>query len=526
MALQMWEPQLELRRGIYSRWREGQKRVVAQSATGTGKTVLFSAVANDAHNKGARVNIIVPRRELAFQTVEKLAGHGIRAGLVMAGEEYTPHREVQVSSFDTLNARAMRTKKIILPQADIVVTDECHLSIADTRLAILESYPDAMHLGVTATPARGDGKPLKKFWRSLVLGWPIRDLMDHQYLVPSVSYYAPTVLDLSQLKVSKETNDFTEASMEEAMNTPKLVGDVVDNWFKLAYGKLTAVFAVNRKHGYFLTEEFKRRGVAVDYVDGETPRKDRDAIFKRVRERKTTVLVNVFVATYGLDIPALECAVLARPTRSLVLYMQIVGRILRALFASGYDLSTLEGRLQAICEAGKHEAMVIDHASAVHLHGYVDDEIPWTLEGDEDVREAKERAKKEREEPKEIRCPECSNVFKGSRYCPRCGHHLIPPGEEVPTYKADLVEVDRDGAKAANKNDDWQVKQRFYAEALGAQRAGGRKDGWAAWQYREKYGVWPNDPRVRYVQPAVPTELMKNWIKHRAIKRRHQHARS
>lgn len=370
------------------------------------------------------------------------------------------------------------------------------MSIAPTRRKLIEAYPDAVIVGLTATPARGDGLGLGQIFDSLVLSWPMKRLIDAGYLVP-LRYWAPSAPDLEGLKTGKD-GDYVVSALEKRVDKPQLIGDIVDNWFRIAGDRRTVVFCTTKSHSRHIRDAFIERGVRAEHVGDDTPLAERQAILARVDSGQTQVLTNVFVASYGLDIPGLECAVLARPTRNLTLYLQTVGRIMRPA-------------------PGKTHGVVIDHSGAVKQHGFADEEIPWSLEGDEKLAERREKQKAEKGEAKVITCPECHTQFKGTRICPQCGHECIPKGKPVPVYEADLEEV---SPTKANRGDDWEYKAEFYAQLLGYARARGYKMGWAAYQYREKYGVWPNDRRVRNVTAQAPGLEIYNWVKHVAIKRR------
>lgn len=507
--------QRELRALIVDAIRRGKKSIIVRLPTGGGKTFIGGDLMHGCEKKSNHSVFLAPRRELVYQTVESLQDFGISPGMIMAGEAMHTHRLCQVASFDTLHARAIRSNRIALPRAKVVVVDEAHLSLADTRREIIEAFgEEAIIVGLTATPARGDGRPLGSMYDEMVVGAGERELMDKGWLVDAV-YYAPTEPDLRAVKTRQ--GDWEIKGLEAEMNKPAIVGSVVDNWRKLARGQSTVVFCVTRAHGRHVTSAFLAAGIRAEFVDGETREDDRKAIFARVASRETTVLVNVFVASYGLDIPPLAVCQLARPTKSLVLYRQMGGRVLRPLYADGFDLETDEGRLAAIANSEKPHAMVIDHSGAVLRHGTLDEDIPWTLEGDESVSDVREKQRAEKTEPKQITCPKCAAIFKGTRFCPRCGFELIPPGEPIPVHKADLQEVVKEG-KAANRKMSWDEKAEFYAQARGYARTKGYKDGYAAALYRDKFGVWPNDGRVRDTAPKAPGELIKGFIKHKAIK--------
>lgn len=500
--------------------RAGHRRILVQSGTGTGKTFMSSRLHRITEQQGLPSVFLTPRRELAYQTIRRIESFGITPGLVMAGEPYNPNRLTQVCSVDTLLARAIRRDLIKLPKARLANVDEAHLFITDARMAMIDAIAgeEAAVIGWTATPARGDGRPLKAQFDHLIIGPSNGWMMEQGYLVRP-RYFAPSKPDMQRLKVGKD-GDYTEKSA--AAEAMKLVGDVVDNWKRIAEGRSTVVFAVNCKHGLALTEEFIKHGITAEFVDANTDKQLRRAIFERVEKGETTVLVNVFVAGYGLDIPPLAVCVLARPTKSLVFYHQAVGRVLRPVYNPELSYAELESdaelRLFGIASSAKPDCIVIDHAGAIERLGFVEDDIPWTLEGDEDIADVLEKKKRDRNEPKEITCPVCKTVFKGRKFCPKCGYELVQRGEPIPVHKADLVEV-LDG-KAANRKTSWAEKAEFMAQAKGYARTRGKKDGFAAHLYRDKFGVFPNDARVRDVRPKDPAALIMGFVKHRAMKRK------
>lgn len=513
----------ELHAAVASAIRRGKRRILVQLPTGGGKTVVGTRFMHGAETKGNHSIFLVPRRELAYQAAGRLRTFGIEPGIIMAGEPLNSSRLSQVASFDTLHARAMKRDVLKLPPAKLVIPDEAHLSIAQTKEDIILAFgDDAIVIGLTATPARPDGKPLGQLYDELILGWPVSRMVEEGYLV-GTQYFAPSAPDLKALKTSRVTGDFTDKSAEAEMVKPKIVGDIVENWLRLANGRSTVVFCVTRKHARFVTDAFKAAGVVAEYVDGETREEDRKGIFERVESGETTVLVNVFVASYGLDIPRLAVCVLARPTKSLVLYLQMCGRVLRPVYADWATPELLEEsaelRLAAIADSEKPYSMVIDHSGAVQRHGFLDEPIPWTLEGDESISDVKDRQRAERKEPKEIVCPKCKYTFKGSRFCPKCGNELVPAGEAVPYHAADLKEVVRDGNRA-NQKTPIEEKARFFAEAKAYAAEKRYNHKYADSLYRDKFGVWPNDPRVRDAAPRPPSDLLKGFIKHKAMKKR------
>lgn len=479
-----WEAIESLRDSI----RSGHRRPILVSPTGSGKTVIAVNVIRTAIEKGKAVLVVAPRRELISQISAMLARAKIDHGIIMAGEPRSLYARVQVASFDTLFARGVRTNRMQMPRADLVIVDEAHLSIAETRKKILAHYEAATIVGLTATPARGDGRGLGEIYDDLVVVTSIRELTDNGYLTEA-RYFAPSEPDLAGIKLNKD-GDYQEKQLGERMDQPTLIGGIVENWMRIARGLSTVAFCVTRAHSRHVCEQFLAAGVRAEHLDGETPLDERKAILARVASGETTVLCNVFVATFGLDIPRLSCAVLARPTRNIALYLQIIGRVLRT------------------CE-GKREAVVIDHSGAVAQHGFVDDFVPWSLDEKETVAERKKKSQEANKAPKEIVCSHCKTVFKARRECPGCGYVMVARTDALPVHEAELLEV---SAKKENRDATWDEKRAFMGGLKAYAEETGKAPGWAAHKYRAKFGVWPNDARVKDAPPAQYDAALRSWL--------------
>ena len=459
------------------------RRPLIVAPCGSGKTHIAGAIVQSCQANNARTLFFAPRRELVYQTLEKFVHYGIDAGMIMAGEAQRLYAKHQIASFDTLHARAIQRDKIPMPEADVVLVDEAHLSLSKGKQDILEHYRNKIVIGLTATPTRTDGTGMGRYYNYLVNEISVRELIDDGYLVEP-AYYAPDHWDMSGVKTTK--SDYVVSSLSKAVDQPELIGGIYENWKRLAGEKRTVIFCVNRKHSRHICELFKNKGIRAEHVDGETPKDERAGIFNRVRSGATQVLCNVYVASYGLDIPELECAVLARPTKSLGLYFQTCGRVLRPA-------------------PGKTGAIIIDHTGAVEEHGFLDDHIPWTLEEGKDIRELKKKQDQENEAPKEIVCTNCGNIFSGQRECPRCGSELIPGTEAIPYKKADLKKVDKTDPAT------------FYAMLLFYAKEKKFKTGWANHTYHKKYGMWPIHGSVNEITPVQPNQEVSKFIKSRYI---------
>lgn len=466
----------------------GKRRPILTLPTGSGKTVIAAEIVRMAREKKRRVLFLAPRRELITQASSRFAAAGIVHGIIMAGVKPFRFADVQIASFDTLHARGVRRRSIAMPGADLVMVDEAHLSVADTRQAIISHYPDAIIIGLTATPARNDGRGLGEIYDDIVIGASVRELIDDGYLVP-VRYFAPSDPDLDGIKLNKD-GDYVETQLGKRMDDAKLIGDIADNWMRLAFGLSTVVFCVTRAHSRHVCEQFTQLGIAAEHLDGETPTIEREAILARVASGETTVLCNVFVATFGLDIPRLSCAVLARPTRNLALYLQIAGRVLRPA-------------------EGKTEARIIDHSGAVRMHGFIDEYQPWSLDAAESIRARKERLQQQTKAPKEIVCAKCKTVFKGRRDCPGCGFAMLAPTQAVPFHEADLQEIN---PKKENRETSWEEKIVFMGGLKAYAAEHGYETGWIAHKYKVRFGCWPNDPRVKNAPAMQYDDPTRKWL--------------
>ncbi len=379
--------------------------MLAVSPTGSGKTSLF--VHLTAQLK-VPVLILVHRRELATQASNRLREFGVPFGFELSGMPRNPRARVQIASVQTLVRRAA-------PPAGLVIPDEAHLSTAKTWTTILGQYPNAKILGCTATPWRLSGKPLAGAYDACVVVATPGELREQGYLCDytGFSYLAP---DLSEVKTTG--GDYNEKQSSEAMRQPVIVANIVEQWTAHARELSTIVFAVTVEHSKELTAQFVAAGVAAEHLDGTTPLLMRQAILRRLEDGTTRVLCNVGVAIEGLDVPRVKCIVLARPTKSLARYLQMVGRGRRP-----WNGQTLR---------------VHDHAFLLAQHGLPDDERDYTL-----------TAKLERP-PSLTRCEICLAMYRGN-HCPACAHeNAADPTERqlVTVPDAEQFEFSSDAAPA------------------------------------------------------------------------------
>lgn len=336
--------------------------------------------------------------------------------------------------------------------ADGFVVHNCHHSRAITWQAFIAGYPDACRIGLTATPFRLDGKGLGSagFGAIVAISSPEKLIADGYLMRPRV-FVAPEPPDLADLPTVH--GDYHRGQLAVRMDRPKLIGDVVENWHLQADGRRTIVFASSVEHSRHLVLAFD--GVRAEHLDASTPKDERTAILNRFRAGETIVVSNYGILTEGVDIPDAAVCVLARPTKSLALYLQMTGRILRPA-------------------AGKELPVLLDHAGCVDRHGLPTDECAYSLE--DGVTKASSGI------PSIKVCQNCFAVVPSScRICPECGVAFATAEREEPeTEDAVLVEMDQ-----ADR------PQRVYEALVKRASMNGYKIGWARWKYKDRFGEWP-----------------------------------
>lgn len=461
--------------------------------TGGGKTVVAGELVRlfiETHGGG--VLFLAPRRELVHQASGKLREFGIDHGVLLAGREDLRNTlaPVQIASIDTAQSR-LRRRNVLpaeLTNVGLVIVDEAHLAITSRRQFLLNHWPNAIRIGLTATPTRRDGRALGALFDCLIEPTTTKQLTDEGYLARA-RYFSIAEPDLRGVRTVG--GDYHQGDLEAAMNRREMVGDVVATWLQHASDRRTIVFASSVAHSIALEEAFLRAGVAAEHVDGTMPTITREATIRRFRTGDTQVLTNCFVASFGFDVPEVSCITLARPTKSLMLYLQMIGRGLRVI-------------------DGKQNCLVLDHSGCVHRLGFAADDRAWTLEGQYALQQRYESSQSERPAPTPIECPECHCVFAGTQTCPECGYHFRKRGREIETLDGELVEI---GELLSEEEQD---RLKLYLELKGYAETKHYKSGFAAIKYKEKFSEWP--PRKwQSMQAAKPSIKTMRWIQSRMI---------
>lgn len=411
--------------------RAGRKRIIIHSGTGTGKTVIASEITKSAVRHGKRVLFLAHRKELIDQAHAKLAMFGVEAGVVMASDKRRkPWAPVCVASVATLVRRAVK------PAAELIIIDECHRAPADSYVKVLESYPGAVVLGLTATPIRSDDRGLGDMFETMVSCPSVAEMMrlpdpatGRPYLV-STRVFAPP-FNTTALHV--RAGEYAKEDLAKACNKPKLIGSIVEQWMKHARGRRTVAFAVGVEHSQNIVAEFVAIGVPAEHLDGNTEPNLRRDILARLESGETTVVSNVGVLTEGWDCPAVAAVVLARPTKSTGLFLQMCGRALRPF-------------------PGKSDCLILDHANCHAEHGFVDDEREWSLDS-----EKRGGAKKSDPSLSVATCRNCFGTFRrGPHTCPYCGWAIEVQGRKVEVDEGQLEEIRRE--RKALAVEEWRAK--------------------------------------------------------------------
>jgi DNA repair protein RadD len=304
----------------------GNRRILLVMPTGGGKTIVAGEIIQHYVRRYRPVLVLAHRLEILTQTSTKLHVRNIAHGIIKAGFSPRPMERVQLASVQTLWVRAMRSEAMRLPLADLVIIDEAHHATAHTWRKLIEAYPDAVLIGLTATPCRGDGRGLGGIFTGMIECPQVGELIAQGYLVKT-RVYAPIDPDLTGVRTV--AGDYVESQLADRMDVAKLVGDIVVHWHKFGERRKTVAFAVNVAHSLHLRDEFVRSGVRCEHLDGETEKDERDAILARLASGETELVSNCSVLTEGWDLPAVGCAILARPTKKMGLYRQMIGRVLR-----------------------------------------------------------------------------------------------------------------------------------------------------------------------------------------------------
>jgi DNA repair protein RadD len=404
------------------------RRVLGVSPTGSGKTVVFTHIAATAAARGRKVLILVHRRELLQQTISRLLEDGL-----------------QVSEHGNLWVSTIGRQTTFKP--DLLIVDEAHHATSPTWRKRIDEH-DCPTLGFTATPERLDGRGLGDVFNVMVIGPTVAELMRIGAL-SRYKIFAPPPPSTKGIRIV--AGDFQRSGLSALIDTPKVAYDALRNWQRHAAGRRTIAFGVSVAHAAHIAQSFQAAGVSAESVDGTMAIGERAAVIERFRSGVTTVLVSCELVSEGLDVPECDAILLLRPTKSLGLYLQQVGRGLRP---SGQP------------------CIILDCVGSVGIHGCPDDDRDWSLDG---------RTKKSTVTGPAIRtCPSCFGVHRPAPSCPYCFHVYVVAPVVPASVAADLVAVDPSIVRAVRRAEVARARSREDLERIAQDR--GYKPGWVTVQ--------------------------------------------
>ena len=395
IAIELRDYQQQLITDIKRSIMSGHKSAVAVLGCGGGKSIVQATIAKASTDKGNRVLFLVHRKELCEQIVRTFTQCG-----------------VDMTMCDVMMVQTASRRIKTMPEYDLIITDECHHSLAATYRKIYDSF-DCIRLGFTATPCRLNQGGLGEVYEDLITSVSTQWLIENHYLAP-YRYYSVKLADTSGLHM--KAGEYSQDEVAELMQSKEIYGDTVKQWERLAKGKKTIVYCASVEASRSTADEFSAAGYTAYSLDGTSAQIERQSVMERFRNGDVKILCNADLFGEGLDVPDCECTVLLRPTQSLTLYIQQSMRSMRYM--------------------PDKAAIIIDHVGNCYLHGLPDDDRKWTLE-----------PKAKQENMVKIReCPACYSVYPPTKdRCPYCGFKAVKEvrRKDKKTVEIDLVEMKR-----------------------------------------------------------------------------------
>jgi len=454
------------------------RRIILTGSTGFGKTVIALEITANAVARGKRVLFLCHRRELVRQTSRAFWKSGVAHGMVMAGRTLSD----VPANVGVINTVVNRIEKMRAP--DIIIIDECHRSVSPSYLRVVEAWPDAIIIGLTATPERTDGKGLGQVYTDIVQARPMRWLIDSGRLCDYEIIAPASTLSLADVDI--RAGDYATEQLAAAVDKPTITGDAVQAYIDHANGERCMVFCVTIEHSQHVAESYRARGIPCEHVDGNHTDAERDAIFGRLRSGETLVVTSVQLAIEGLDVPAISVVQFLRPTASMIVYMQAIGRGLRV-------------------EPGKRRLLVLDQVGNWTRHGLPDDVREWSLEG----RKSKRRKAGDTEPDVNVKqCRKCYSVFRtGPSACPKCGEPVPGGGRAAPeTVDGTLVRIDPATVRREQRREQGGARTIEELVLVGVRRGMKLPAEWAATVFAARAGRKPAPSEYQRAREALTSE--------------------
>lgn len=477
--IQLRPYQTDIVKGLWEAFNAKKTAPLAVAPTGAGKTVIFSFIAAGAAAKGLRTIIVCHRFRLIKQACRALNNLGVSYSVIHPDAKPNYSSLVQVASVQTLANRVEELAAAgFFPR--FLIYDEAHHGTAGTWRKISEAFPapKTLTIGVTATPIRTDGQGLGAqhqggLFDTLVMGPQIGELIQGGFLVPCEVYAPARMLDLATVHL-QSNGDYNTRELEERVDKSSITGDVIKAYRQFADGLPAVAFCVSVKHSEHVAEQFRAAGIPAEAVYGELPEKEQERRLRGLETGTVKVITSCELISEGFDIPAVTVCIMLRPTVSLGMYIQQVGRALR-----------LDG-------PEKKRAIVLDHVGNVLRHGMPDEAREWSLDG---LVKEKKRKKGEAAPPARVNeCTECFAVHAPAPVCIRCGHvYPVPEVEPEPApMEGELKHITEEiRAQIMNAKEREIAEARTLDELMLIATIRDYPPGWAShtWKMREKLRV-------------------------------------
>lgn len=424
---------------IRAAFQSGHRRVLAVAPTGSGKTVIFSHLAARVHAKGKRITVLVHRDELVDQVSETLTQFDVPHAILAAGRP-RHHQSVVVASVFTLARRLGQ-----YPDPDLLIIDEAHHALqASTWGRVMQHYGRALVLGVTATPQRLSGEGLCQSFDTMEVGPTVRELIDLGALC-DYRAFAPATIDVEGLR--RRGGDFNRGELAQRADKASITGDAVSHYRRLADGLPAVAFCVSVEHAQHVAAQFRAAGYRAASIDGGMERDVRRGVVADFRDGRLNVLTSADLISEGFDMPNIHVGILLRPTASLALCLQQIGRTLRPA-------------------PGKERAILLDHAGNLYKHGLPDDVHEWTLAGGVSAKRGADD-----KTPSVKVCPKCFAAVRAFlSSCSECGVAFVVKGRTVDEREGELVELDPELVRRNRKQEQGRAGTLDELIALGVQR--------------------------------------------------------
>lgn len=438
--------------GLRASFQAGHSAPLGVLPTGGGKTVCFSYLTGRLNTAGKRAILLAHRDELLAQISATLTQFDVRHGVISAGAAYDRRLLAHVASVATVVRRLDRVQA-----PDYVIVDEAHHAVAASQYGKCLAYwrernPALRVIGVTATPQRLSGEGLGETFDDLVLGPTTGELIAGGALAPYRLFAPAVAVDLSG--VHSRAGDYARNEVAAVMDKPAIIGDAVSHYAKLCDGQPAVAFCVSIEHAQHVAEQFRARGYRAASIDGKMEKTMRRGLVQEFGRGQINVLTSCDIVSEGFDVPGIVAAILLRPTQSLALYLQQVGRALRRA-------------------DGKEAAVILDHVGNSSRHGLPDDPREWSLTGTAGRKtKAADAACRQ--------CPTCYAVSPAAASkCRECGALFPVKPREVEVVDGELAEIELARMKREAARTQGQAQTLEALTELGRMRGMRRPELWA-----------------------------------------------